>query len=393
MENKLIRIRVLCFLLEIWILLPAIAQAQVGPAVQIRETPVAVIFDFNKDRCTNWDIPDAPLRAYRAANGTVVAFASGHDNRPFIGPSLGQIVQTCHPSLVSKPDPDPALYDGMRYVTATWTKDGVHVAALIHNEYHAERFGKCSYAGSLQCWYNTILAASSSDGGQTFSVGSNPQVVAAISSKQEVGQGRHRGFFNPSNILFREGYWYMAAHTTGGGKQRPGTCLFRSPNVDNPGSWKSFDGQDFGSTSTDPYRDEREDYVPCQPMKNISTLGSISYYAPLKLYLGVFQDVDPEHPNGSIAYAWSADMLHWGAHTTLLNLPDMSSRDCSDTERYGYPSVLDPGAPGRNFDSISQNSYLFLTRFHVKNCRLSSDRDLVRFALRIDFGGARDFLR
>jgi hypothetical protein len=381
MNTRKIFNSILHYLLIIWTLCPAATLAQVNPAIQIADTPMAMVFDFNKDRCTNWDIPDAPLRAYRAANGNVVAFASGHDNRPFIGPSLGQIVQTCHPSLVSKPDPDPALYDGMRYVTATWTKDGVHVAAVIHNEYHAERFGKCSYAGSLQCWYNTILAAFSDDSGQTFSVGSTPRVIAALPFAQEVDQGRHRGFFNPSNILFRDGYWYMAVHTTGGGTQHAGTCLFRSTNVDDPESWKSFSGREFDSVSIDPYRGDKSRYVPCQPMTNISTLGSISYYANLDLYLCIFQNVDPDHLNGSIAYAWSKDMLHWGPHTVLLNRPDMSSKNCLDNERYGYPSVLDAQAPGRNFDSISQTPYLFLTQFHVKNCKLTSDRDLVRFQL------------
>ena len=363
---------------------PLVGNAQVYPSIRFAKAPMVIVFDYNKDRCAEWNIPDAPLRAYRAANGRVVAFASGYDNRPLIGPSLDEIKQTCQSSLTSTTNADPALYEGMRYVTATWTKDGIHVAALIHNEYHAERFGKCSYTRGLQCWYNTILAASSNDSGQTFLIPSIPRVVAAPPFTQDVDQGRHRGFFNPSNILFRGGNWYMAVHTTGGGEQRPGTCLFRSSNVDDPGSWRSFDGQNFTGPSVDPYRNDSHLYAPCIPMTNISTLGSISYYAALDIYLGLFQQVDQGHPHGSIAFAWSKDMLHWGPHTVLLDRPDMSSNDCSDTERYGYPSVLDPQAPGLNFDVIGRTSYLFLTRFHVKDCKLSPDRDLVRFELRMD---------
>ncbi len=353
------------------------------PSVQLADTPARIVFDWSKDRCTEWDIPDAPLRAFRTASGKVVAFASSHDNRSFAGASLGQIKQTCHSSLVSTVDADPARYEGLRYITATWTKDGIHVAALIHNEYHAERFGKCAYAESMQCWYNAILAASSGDGGESFALGS-PQVVAAIPFTQNVGQGRHRGFFNPSNILFQDGYWYMAAHTTGEGEQKAGTCLFRSSDVDDPTAWKSFDGREFSGPSIDPYRDDTHRYIPCQPMTGVSTLGSISYYSPFSLYLGVFQETDRNHPQGSIAMAWSKDMLHWGSHITLINRPDMSSRNCSDIERYGYPSVLDAEASGRNFDVIGKTPYLFLTRFHVKDCKLSSNRDLVRFELRID---------
>ena len=369
----------------LWLALyPAIGDAQLAPSVRLADTPMAIVFDWRRDHCTEWDIPDAPLRAFRAADGKVVAFASSYDNLPFAGASLGQITHTCHSSLVSKPQADPAGYEGLRYVTATWTKDGIHVAALIHNEYHAERFGKCAYAETMQCWYNTILVASSGDSGETFTVETSPRVVAAIPFTQAVGQGRHRGFFNPSNVLFRDGYWYVAANTTGGGEQQTGTCLFRSADVNDPSAWKSFDGHDFTGPSIDPYRDDINRYVPCQPMTGVNTLGSISYYAPLSLYLGVFQGADRNHPHGSIAFAWSKDMLHWGPHTTLLDRPDMSSRDCTDVERYGYPSVLDPQAPGRNFDLIDKTPYLFLTRFHVEGCKLSPDRDLVRFELRID---------
>ena len=366
------------------VLYPGFAYAQVNPSVQVASTPMSIVFDWQRDRCTQWDIPDAPLRAFTSADGQVVAFASSYDNRPLTGKSLSQLKHTCQSSLVSRAGKDPARYEGLRYVTATWTADGIHVAGLIHNEYHAERFGTCSYVGSMQCWYNTILAASSDTSGMTFFVQSPPRVVAAVPFTQAMDQGRHRGFFNPSNILFRDGNWYMAANTTGEGEQRSGTCLFRSSDVNDPDAWKSFTGRDFSGPSVDPYRDDTRSYVPCQPMTGVNTLGSISYYPSKSLYLGVFQGPDQDHPNGNIGYAWSKDMLHWGPHATLIDRPDMSSKNCSDTERYGYPSVLDSRSPDRNFAIITKTPYLFVTRFQVKDCKLSPNRDLIRLELRID---------
>lgn len=370
----------------------SVVHAQEGPPVRISDSPAAVVFDWGREHCVPWDVPDAPLRAFRTAAGQVVAFASGKDSRPLTGRTLATLAHGCHSSLASPPAPDPARYRGDQFLTAFWTSDGVHVSALVHNEYHAERFGACAYAGGLACWYNTVLSASSADAGQTFRLADPPAVVAAAPDLQEVGQGRHRGFFNPSNILYRDGAWFMAAHTTGGPGggpgdgpgQRPGTCLFRSTNVDDPHGWRAFDGQTFSAASVDPYRDDARRYVPCQPMTGVSTLGSISWYPPRGLYLGVFQGPDREHPGGSISYAWSADMLHWGPHRTLLDAPDMSSKNCADTVRYGYPSVLSETAPGRNFDSIDDAPFLFLTRFHVVNCTMPPNRDLVRFQLRID---------
>ena len=43
-----------------------------------------------------------------------------------------------------------------RFITALWSDDGEHVAALVHNEYHAEHFaGRCTFKEDLACWYNT----------------------------------------------------------------------------------------------------------------------------------------------------------------------------------------------------------------------------------------------
>jgi hypothetical protein len=74
---------------------------------------------------------------------------------------------------------------------------------------------------------------------------------------------------------------------------------------------------------------------------------------------------------------WSRDMQHWGPSRTLLDKPDMTSKNCSDTYRYGYPSLLDPDAGGRNFDVIGSAPLLFMTRFHVGKCGLPPNRDLV----------------
>jgi hypothetical protein len=353
------------------------------PEVTIAQDIPAVVYEWTKQKCEEWDVPDAPLRAFRRADGSVVAFASNQENRPFIGTSLQEIVHGCHSSLPSKVDPDPSLYQGLRFITAVWTADGIHVQALIHNEYHAEKFGTCTFKQEMKCWYTTILSARSKDSGMTFVLSNPPKVVAAIPFQQDIEQGRHRGFFNPSNILFRDGAWYMATNTTGGAGQQPGTCLFRSKDINDPAGWKGFDGHDFTAPSVDPYRDDPAHYVPCQPMTGIATLGSISYYPPADLYLAVFQGPDRDHPNGSIGYAWSKDMLHWGPRTTLLDEPGMTSKNCTDVYRYGYPSVLDGKAKGRNFDQIGDKPFVYLTRFHVEKCLLGPDRDLVRFQLEV----------
>src|SRR5207248_746890 len=136
------------------------------------------IFNWADDRCREWDIPDAPFRAFRDARNQVVAFASSDTNNMFVGSSLSELGHRCHSSLTSIENADPAVYSGLRFITSTWTFDGKNVVALVHNEYHAEHFKNCAYGQSMLCWYTTIIGAYSDDGGVNFKVDSQPNVVA-----------------------------------------------------------------------------------------------------------------------------------------------------------------------------------------------------------------------
>jgi hypothetical protein len=341
------------------------------------------VYDWRTERCALWDVPDAPFRAFRRRDGRVVAFASADTSQTYVGDTLLTIRHSCHSSLRSAHDPDPAKYDGDRFLTSTWTDDGINVFGLVHDEYHADRFKLCVRVAPLACWYNTIIAVASHDGGQTFSAAAPPQVVAAANMKQDAEPYRHRGFFNPSNILKDGAYWYVMSNTTGGGAQKPGLCLFRSDNIANPARWRAWDGKAFEANAIDPYRDDLENYAPCQPVEWLATIGSVSKHKPSDRFLAVFDWPDAEHPRGQIAYSWSKDLIHWQPPRTLLNVPGMSSPDCRDTSRYGYPAVADPNADGRNFDAIGDNPYLFVTEFHVEHCQLPPDRALVRIPLHI----------
>jgi hypothetical protein len=355
------------------------------PTISVKGSPVEV-YGWQREHCEEWDVPDAPVRAFRTGDGGVTAFASNANNRLFIGSSLLEIRHSCRSSLTSHENADPSVYSGLRFLTAFWTDDGVNVQALIHNEYHADRFpNACKSTISMQCWYTTIVAGASSDGGQTFTTSTPPTVVAAVPFRQEFEQGRHRGFFNPSNIFYHDGYYYMATDTTGGAGQRAGLCLFRTATVADPASWRGYDGKSYTSRAIDPYRSDAGQYVPCQPVAGPGTAGSIVWSASEQLFLMVHQWVDEKHPDGEIAYSWSDDLLHWSKPQSLLDRPIISSHSCADRERYDYPSVLDPRAEGRNFDTIGRNPVLFLTRFHVgAHCDLPPDRDLIRLQLAIN---------
>ena len=367
---------------------PALAQQAAASAPKVArqaDAPIEVVYDWSREKCELWDIPDAPLRAFRNDRGQVMAYVSDSKGRLYTGADLLTLRHTCDTTFSGRNSANPADFNAVAFITATWTADGRHVAALIHEEYHADRYKTCTFKSEMQCWYNTVIAGTSSDGGHTFSVATPPLLVIAPGFRQDVEQGRHRGFFNPSNIFAKDGAWYALAGTTGGQGQKPGQCLLRSPDPADATSWRAYDGKDFTIRAVNPYGEGREPYRPCVPVQGLSGTVTVVRHVPSGLYLAVYQTgAEPGYPNGRIAYAWSSDLLRWSKPETLLNVSSMPSKDCMDQYRYGYPAVADPASDSRNFDTIGAAPYLFLTRFHVEKCGLPPNRDLVRVKLRID---------
>lgn len=345
------------------------------------------VVSWARERCEEWDLPDAPLRAFRDDDGEVVAFASHYRNRPLIGADLASVRKSCAVSFQAKNSPDPSQFSDMSWIAATWTRNGRDVYALLHDEYHADRHaGACRFKDGMSCWYNVVTAAHSSDGGRSFSAEPR-QLVAAPAFKQDVGQGRHRGFFNPSNIIERDGAWYALIATTGGEGQKGGVCLFRSTRIEDPSAWRAFDGSDFTVRAVDPYREDVSQAKPCQPLKVLpTTVGSITRHEASGLYLAIFHlgpDASQGIAGGRIAYSWSPDLMRWSPLQTLVVHPTMWSKNCADRTRYGYGAIADPASPSRNFETTGNEAFLFMTKMRVSDCKLGPDRDLVRIKVRI----------
>ena len=62
--------------------------------------------------------------------------------------------------------------------------------------------------------------------------------------------------------------------------------------------------------------------------------------------------------------------------------PDQPATECGDPNPVGYPSLLDPDSPSRNFETTGRRPWLYFTRFHYKDCRNVLNRDLVRVRVR-----------
>lgn len=373
-----------------WLLALALAAAAGAPAragerLVVQEGRPETVYDWKRQRCAQWDIPDTPLRAFRDARGQVVAFASDADNRGFTGPDLARLTHRCAKAFEGARDPDPAARSYLSYIAATWTDDGKRVAALVHDEYHAERMpGRCRFSAAMQCWYNVITGAVSNDGGKTFHAARPPALIAGPPFGQDAGQGRHRGFFNPTNIVRLGPSHYFLAHTTGWDGQAAGSCLFRTRDPFDFGSWRGFDGAGFGARAVDPYHAKGSGYAACKPVHS-GAVNAIAWHARSQRFVALWMvEKAPDAPRGGVRYAWSRDLIAWEPARTLIALPAFFRSDCGDTERYGYPALLDPEPGARNFDRIGDSPWLYLVRMRVTQCHNGPERDLVRMRLKLE---------
>ncbi|MGV7031475.1 hypothetical protein [Methylobacterium symbioticum] len=351
--------------------------------------PAVTVFKAGRDACDGADVPDAPARAFRDASGAVALFGMHYRNRALRGPDLEHLTLDCAVVLESGEKADPALYDDRSWITATWTEDGRAVAALLHHEYQAnEHPGRCRSAVYMECWYNTITAAASADGGRSFTRASPPRVVAGPPFTQEVDQGRHRGFFNPSNIV-GDGPWrYFLASTTGwerpGSDQEAGICLFRSDRPADPASWRAWTGRGFTAAFPDPYRKGAAP-ATCRPVGPFpGPVGAVVRHRGTGAFIAVFMakagtGTPGDFPRSGFYWTSSRDLLAWDRPRLLLEGATLYDDPCTAPGGLiAYPALLDPGATGRNFDDAGARALLTYATLRTEGCTVTSDRDLVR---------------
>lgn len=341
-----------------------------------------IVFTPKRDACDGDDVPDTNARAFRDQDGRIVLLAMHTKNRALRGPDFDHLRIECRPPLLSNRDADPAHYDDASWITSTWTDNGRRVDALVHHEFQANTHpGRCGFKEYLACWYNSVVAVVSQDGGRSFERPKVPAVVAAAPFRQDVGQGRHRGFFNPSNIVGDGAARYFLSSTTGWAGQDSGACLFRTTTPQDPASWRAYDGRAFSIRFADPYRATSQP-KPCQtPSPFPAPVGGIVRHRATKAWVAIFQAKGDggRFPVSGFYTTSSRDLLAWDEPRLLLAGATLYDDPCGSGGRLiAYPALIDRDAVGRNFDDAGDSADLYFTTLRVEGCSVTSDRDLVR---------------
>jgi hypothetical protein len=367
-----------------------------GPLVK-QIGPEQTVFDWSTDRCELIDVPDEPARAFRDSLGQVHLIASHYVTRADVGSTLDTVRHSCSVLMGSDQDPDPSHFDDRRWLTATYTPDGRTVAALVHEEYQGNTHpGQCPTGEYRKCWYNAITFAVSTNGGKSFSQSWPPGLVAASPYKYIPDAGPY-GIFQPSNIVYKDGFYYAIVRAEPFQAQSYGSCLVRTSKLMYPASWRGWNGTDFWVRFVNPYTDTTDPAAAhvCKPLdfQGLAPMTeSLTYNSYFNKYMLVGASSRPDPVTGeqvpAVYFTLSSDLIHWGTRRGIMKAEfPWTVTQCEDLNPINYPSIL-VGGSSRNFDVVGRRAYLYFTRDHWSswhgNCSETLDRDLVRIP--IEFG-------
>lgn len=349
-----------------------------------------VVFSWRRDRCSKEHIPDSPARAFRTAQAEVRLMAGHYTNQFMVGKSINSVKPSCPSAFSASMRDDPEAFDTRTWLQTFYTEDGKTIYALGSADYHGTWFNHCTGTNpaNQKCWRSAIVLAKSHDGGKTFTSAPAPQhVIARPPSRFQPDEpGPPPGFFTTSNIVKRDGAYYTIMRTFGFAGQPAGNCLLRTTRLDDPESWRAWDGRGF----TVKFANTGKTYRACEPIPGLrGSVSSLIWHEASRQFVAVtlaakrHRRDDAEQVQVEFRYSTSDTLYQWSSAKSLWT---DSSPWCprGAIAPASYPSIIDPSSEDRNFGTMGGKAYLYFTRYNsAKECRMNLDRDLVRVPIRV----------
>ena len=334
-----------------------------------------IIFTSATDSCSSENIPDAPVRVFRDANDKIQMIISHFEGYRMIGNDFNSLSVDCAngPVWTSHFDSDPSHYNNKEWLTGLYTLDGKTIYSLVHNEHESS---------TLSNWYNSITLAVSNDTGKTYSHTSAPNhLVASIPYQYSSGMGP-AGVFEPSNIIYHDGYYYVLLHMESYGVQETGVSIMRTENLSDPTSWEVWDGEGYNNSFINPYTETG--FNPAEHVADIIAPGEIEKMhgsITWNTYFNKFLLVGSAQKNGvwGFYYSLSEDLINWSVRKKIMEA-NVNIHAQSGSAVYGYPTIIDHNDTTRNFEVTGQEVYLYYSKWpYGENYNRTLERIPIRF--------------
>lgn len=299
----------------------------------------------------------------------------------------------------------PQNFHDYQWIDSPWAEgDGSVVLAFLHDNYKGYRDlngdgvenDDCAVPPSqyiTYCWYAAVTMTKSTDGGATFGcdtatapqgycggpsgsflaynppfyTGPPQHLVISSPYTYEPNTCCRQGVPEPSNVIKSGSFYYMMFRlnlpddvTNAGPTQRQ--CIARTSNIDDPTSWRGWDGSGYTVTFVNPYTypftgtDTRESHL-CSPLNTSIQPRTLVYSRYFQQYMLIGEIPGGNCPGNTnptqVVYSLSSNLTSWSPPQLL-------------TECAVYGSIIDANDPAasstsseRNFYQPGQKAYLY----------------------------------
>lgn len=329
------------------------------------------------------DVTDVPVTAFRRSDGSVLVIAGNQNNYYLEGPSVDQARRRSCDSLVeSVNDPDPASFNGRRWVTAVYAKSYDFTIGFVHHEYHGSDFfqSECQVTTrfNFECWYGSTTLVVSGDGGFSFTTPPHPDnVLAALPFEFTPGK-RRAGVRGPKVVGNpKDGFVYvLVGHSDRNRNIGLRHCLLRGSGL-TFNDWRAWDGVGFNLDMESPYAVERS-AVDCTPVIAYR-VSSVKYIPAIDRFVAL------GFRRGKVVYSFSPNLLSWSKPQVLMEAPMQQGWKPGMEPPRSYWSLLDSESSSINFDTLEKRPYLYFVQWRVEGDRIINNRrDVYRVPIRIE---------
>jgi hypothetical protein len=222
-------------------------------------------------------------------------------------------------------------------------------------------------------------------------------LVAAPPYRYRGDRGRRSGYFNPSNIIARDGWYYVMLYAEAEGAQARGVCLLRTRDLADPAGWRAWDGAGFSVRFADPYQatvaqPERHVCAPVARQQLTNLVTSLTRHEASGLYIALSAGYRAPRAGDAkvsgVFAATSPDLIHWSEPQLVWQAPILWRHGCEGAAVF-YPALLDPDTASRNFETVDARGFIYFTSVNLSNCSVSWDRDLMRLEVAISTAETR----
>lgn len=228
------------------------------------------------------------------------------------------------------------------------------------------------------CTLISLTYAFSADGGATFTQPTIPNHLIATMPYQ-YDPDWMRSIWQPSNIVKNpnDDFYYaliqLDEHAMNGSVNTQGMCLMRTQTLDDPTSWRAWDGTGFNMQFIDPYvettaKPEEHTYTLVSPEIGALTYG-LSYNTYLEKFVAVGVGME------GFYFSVSDDLIHWSPRQFFMKAAQTFNPNAQPPYIL-YPTFIDPNSPSPSFDVTGQTAYLYFSRFNGSKAAI--DTDLMR---------------